>query len=554
MFLVALLIGTFVTFFPQTRAYAITYPKPSWWTYSDSSHQHCDSGHFGNTYTLLTTWNGLEVCGPVGSNTSVTFPNGVSEGEWQCVELVARYLLIVYGAPALSNTNGDQVVANYASTYSSLFTSVTNDGNTHTFPKAGDVISYSDVHTAIITEVTVTDPTNGNATLTLIEQNAVSSGTTTQKVIAWKIKGDKDDPTASGTDTVSAWLTPKQSWSDYGPGGTTYDSIYSMSATSTSNVWAAGYEQPSGLSKQPVTYYHDSTQWHKYSPPSQGIYNVHMLYGIAASSSTDAWTVGKYAPSSYQTLAYHWNGFAWSLVTSDNPSTSSDELLSVAVDSSGNAYAVGDYYNNMPLIEKWNGTKFAQQTISLPSNATHASLNGVTFSSSSNGWAVGNAYSTSFGGWTYIIYHYDGTSWTSTLGSINAGLNSVTIVSSSEAWAIGSKGSSGTPYILHYTSANGWQEDSSFSSYYPSNVTLNSISADAVSNVWIAGSWNNGSQRFPFTLHYNGYYWVEIDPPLTSGSVILQGIVVNSGNAWAGGFNSNYAGTQSPTPTVNQYS
>jgi len=543
-----------VTFVPRTQVHATvppsySYSTPWWWTFSDSSHQHCDSGHFGNTYTVLTTWNGLEVCGPTGTNTSVTFPGGSVEGEWQCTELVKRYLYIAYGAPALSNTNGDQVVANYASTYSDLFTSISNtNGNpNHIWPKVGDVISYSDVHTAIINSVTITDATNGNATLGIIEQNASSTGTTTQQFVSWKIKGDKDDPNDTGSDTVTAWLTPNntQSWSNTSPSGTTSDAIYSMAATSTTSVWAAGQEHPSGSNWVPVTYYNNGSGWTKYMPPTQSS-DHHYLYGIASSTSGDTWTVGTYySYPQFKTLAYHWNSstLTWTHVSSDSPGPSScgcvNKLLSVAIDSSGTPWAVGQYNSNssttLPLLEKWDGSKFAQQTLSLPSSAIDGSLTSIAFSSSTNGFAVGSVY-TSATGWTWIAYHYDGTSWSSyTYGSSSAGLSSVAIVSNNEAWAVGSKGSS--PLILHYTTS-GWNEDTSYNGYYPSGTNLLGVGTDGANDVWVVG-YINSTTRF-YTMHYNGHAWVQVNTPSISLSSWydwkLESVAVNSGYAWAGGY------------------
>jgi len=344
------------------------------------------------------------------------------------------------------------------------------------------------------------------------------------------------------------------SWSTNSPSGSTYDNIYAMSAPTATSAWAVGYEQPSGASKQPVTYYNNGSSWTKYSPPSQGIYTNHWLYGIAANSSADAWTVGEYVPSNHQTLAYRWNNstHAWSLITSDNPASSgySNELYGVAIDSSGNVYAVGQYWitgsGYQPLLEKWNGTKLAQQSLSLPSGETGATLNSIAFSSSSNGWAVGTATGTTN---SYIIYHYDGSSWTPTLGSItNANLKSVVIVSSSEAWAVGSQGSSNTPLILHYTSANGWAEDTSFNSNYPSNAALYSVGADNSSNVWIVGSSGYYNNYAAFTMHYNGSSWTQVSTPSVSISTFLQGVAVNSGKGWAGGLSHAY--TSQPTPLV----
>jgi hypothetical protein len=131
------------------------------------------------------------------------------------------------------------------------------------------------------------------------------------------------------------------------------------------------------------------------------------------------------------------------------------------------------------------------------------------------------------------VYQYNGSSWTGTLGSITHGnLKSVTTVSDSEAWAVGVQGSSNnTPLIMHYTSANGWQEDTSFNGSYPTGAYLISIGSDSPSDVWIVG-YSNG-QSNTFTMHYNGSAWAQVTSP---GSKVLQGVAVNSGTAWAGGW------------------
>ena len=65
-------------------------------------------------------------------------------------------------------------------------------------------------------------------------------------------------------------------------------------------------------------------------------------------SSDQAWAVGDFFNSSGndQTLTEQWNGTAWSVVTSPNPSTSENILDAAAADqSSGQAWAVGAFFN-----------------------------------------------------------------------------------------------------------------------------------------------------------------------------------------------------------------
>jgi Kelch motif protein len=220
-----------------TKAHA--FAAPSWWNGNQCDSTHYTSVNIGDTPVLFTTWSGIQSCGYGLAQNPYNWPDvaetmpgsSIAENEWQCTELVKRYLYLAFGVPSQSGTNGDAVVATYASNFPTMFQSISNtNGNSgHVWPKVGDVLSYSDVHTAIITGVTVTDATNGNATLTLLEQNASQTGTTTQQFVGWVIKGDIDDPNDLNSDTVTAWLTPTAAhltwtnegsmvWEQYGQG------------------------------------------------------------------------------------------------------------------------------------------------------------------------------------------------------------------------------------------------------------------------------------------------------------------------------------------------
>lgn len=250
-----------------------TAPNPSWWVDNTGAFSQYDDYQYKNGRThqgtfyagtgtvdsssLGASYDGVTAVGPryadVGQHVYVYFTSdaGASqEDEWQCTELVKRFLYLEYGVNSLSGTSGDQVVANYASTYSTIFKSINNqDGSNstnHVWPKAGDVLSYSDVHTAIITNVNITDATNGNATLTLLEQNASSTGTTTQQFVGWKIKGDIDDPSDTRSDTVTAWLTTKNFVKTYGTSSYN-DYIVSQVKTSDGGSIALGYGGASTL-------------------------------------------------------------------------------------------------------------------------------------------------------------------------------------------------------------------------------------------------------------------------------------------------------------------
>lgn len=332
-------------------------------------------------------------------------------------------------------------------------------------------------------------------------------------------------------------------WNNVSPSGSS-DQINSVSASSPSDVWEAGVE--TGSPGVPVTYNYNGTSWSKIYPHAYGGANPDILTGITSDSSGNAWTVGYYYSYPEDLAnAYEWNGSSWTHVTTDDPSSSDNDLQAVSTDDSGDVYAVGYYNNNGvnldPLIEEWNGTKFAQQSVSVPSGCTSVELYGVSVLSSSDVLAVGQAFGCTAGD-EYVIYQYNGSSWSSIVGlptsATSAILYSVKAVSSTEAWAVGFKSfSPQQPLIMHYTSGGGWQEDTSNSFGVTSSSHLYSVDADSSNDVWAVGTLNGN----PLAVHYNGSSWTQINPSLSS-PLYINGVAVNSGIGWIGG----YTGSSDP--------
>ena len=133
------------------------------------------------------------------------------------------------------------------------------------------------------------------------------------------------------------------------------------------------------------------------------------MFGVAATSS-NAWAVGNYrigsAPT--RTLILHWNGSAWCPVASPNPGGPAEPhgLNSVGATSASNAWAVGSYTigtgARLTLILRWNGTAWQQVTSPSPGPWFNI-LGGVTATSASNAWAVGN-YSDGVAQQTLILH------------------------------------------------------------------------------------------------------------------------------------------------------
>lgn len=163
---------------------------PGWWS------GDCDVNNYPGSYPLGGTYAGVEACGGGSAPAPgrlVRFSAGAyGEYEWQCVELVMRYMYQVWGV-APYGADGWQVVSNYSG---SVFTKVTNNGASA--PSAGDVMSYGQSdpgHTSIVTSTSLNAA--GTGSITILQENIKpqTDGTATVSVNHNVVAG-----------TVTGWL------------------------------------------------------------------------------------------------------------------------------------------------------------------------------------------------------------------------------------------------------------------------------------------------------------------------------------------------------------
>src|SRR5215467_85755 len=169
-------------------------------------------------------------------------------------------------------------------------------------------------------------------------------------------------------------------------------------------------------------------KWHVVTSPNPNA-DQNVLNAVAAATAKDAWAVGRTTSpidGSIQPVAMHWNGTAWSLVTT--PSVASANLIGLKVISSTDVWAVGTYYNPNTgrleaLAEHWNGanwTAFAPPTLSAANNI----LDGVVSNSTSDVWAFGR-YVTNTGIHATLAEHWNGSAWSVVTTPNQSGLDSV---------------------------------------------------------------------------------------------------------------------------------
>jgi hypothetical protein len=173
-----------------------------------------------------------------------------------------------------------------------------------------------------------------------------------------------------------------------------------VAVTAASTAWAIG--SPIAMITGALAKWNGGS-WSWVTDPVAGPY--HPLNGIAAGPGGTAFVVGTDNNTPGPPVSARWNGKAWKRVTVGAPNGSG--LNAVAFAPGGSAWATGDTISGgraYTLVMRWNGAGWTP--VSSPGSG--GQLNGLAFSASSYGWAVGTANS---GSGKTLILHWNGTTW-----------------------------------------------------------------------------------------------------------------------------------------------
>jgi hypothetical protein len=224
------------------------------------------------------------------------------------------------------------------------------------------------------------------------------------------------------------------------------------------------------------------------------------LNGVAVVSADDIWAVGSWGQGGNQGLIEHWDGTNWSVGAVQAEGIS---LWGVAARSSRDVWAVG---NNLgqTFAEHWNG----QQWVAVPSPnlGTYNQLSAVCVISHNDAWAVG--YSIVPGPSSYILMHWDGTSWSLVKGPPTKGtgggssLSSLKAFATDDVWAVGSKDfdynkSTASTFTIHWD-GTAWSEIPSPNMGYSNGLA--GVDGAAPNDVWAVGGTNLGG----LAMHWDG--------------------------------------------------
>ncbi len=312
------------------------------------------------------------------------------------------------------------------------------------------------------------------------------------------------------------------------------NSLSAVRCTSSTSCMAVG-AYSNGSVQQTLVEGWNGSSWATIASPNQGTSN-NGLGGVSCTSSTSCAAVGAYAKSGVeQTLIETWNGSVWTITPSPNTSTTNSNTLNgIACTSTTSCVAVGFYFNgssnsNQTLIETWNGTAWTITTSPNQPSSTN-DLSAVSCTSSTACTAVGVSVNGSSIAHT-LIERWNGTAWSISVspnpGGISNELNAVKCTSSTSCTAVGDyyTASNVDQTLVERWDGSTWAVVASPNQGTGQNY-LDGVACPSATSCMAVGFFRNASS-VPQTLveSWDGSTWAIVSSPNpSSGSTILSGV------------------------------
>ena len=332
-----------------------------------------------------------------------------------------------------------------------------------------------------------------------------------------------------------------------------------VATVSDTNAWAVGFRNGNAFTNvgaKVLIDHWDGTAWTQVATPATPG-NTALLGSVSASSATDTWAVGRTQvnKSSFEPLALHWNGTAWSVSPGFSAALSpisGASAVGVADISPSDAYAIADSAATaVGSLAHWNGTAWSPVTLPLPANAhSNTALNAISADGPADVWIVGTFLDSANQQNQTFSEHFNGTAWSAVpmppvnSSNINAffRFSGIKANSPSDVWAVGDSGVTDVPSsqktLIEHFDGTAWSTVPS-----PSPGSIDALSgittSNAANNVWAVGSDAPAgtSVRQTLTLNWNGTAWNVVASPNTGSTDGVGTVATNPGAAivWAVG-------------------
>ena len=297
--------------------------------------------------------------------------------------------------------------------------------------------------------------------------------------------------------------------------------LASVSCVAKSDCWSVGntYGGPSADSPWNTLAEHwDGRVWSIVSTPNAPSFRINMLESVSCVAGTDCWAVGQSVGATSATLAEHWDGRAWSIVSVRDPGSFANSLRAVTCVNRTDCWAVGSLVNTdlqgKNLAEHWDGRTWS--VVPVPNVATtndpreFDALLGMTCVSHADCWAVGQSVVGTIG--AALAEHWDGRAWTIVATTDANEFLAVTCVRTSDCWAVGTAGADQTR--AEHWNGHAW---SAVATPNPAaNQELWAVTCVRTSNCWAVGF--STSARTTLAEHWDGRIWSFVPTPNLSAT------------------------------------
>jgi hypothetical protein len=265
-----------------------------------------------------------------------------------------------------------------------------------------------------------------------------------------------------------------------------------------------------------------------------------VLLAVAAGGPGDVWAVGYQTPSGggqdVRTLVLHWDGAAWSIVPSPSPSETFSVLHGVAVVGPGDVWAVGTYsattsHPPRPLAMHWDGAGWTVAPVPVPTGAGSAALFAVA-AEGDRVWAVGHHATETGADQQALTVRWDGTRW---LVVPNPGgdpgvtrLAAVDVLPEARAVAVGVEGqiNHGSAFAIAWNGRR-WRDLDAAPPGYRGVTALDGVAARSPEDVWAVG-WRR-RDRVAMAEHFDGASWAVTPVPTPGVTSVLHAVAVTPG-------------------------
>jgi hypothetical protein len=178
--------------------------------------------------------------------------------------------------------------------------------------------------------------------------------------------------------------------------GTGDNVLFDLAVVSANDIWAVGSNINAAFSgSRALSLHWNGTSWTVVPNPAVGS-NSSNFNAVDAVSANDVWAVGFFSSirGGVRALIEHWDGTAWNVVPAGHLDSNYNELYAIDAASANDIWAVGAYqsssgYYGEALTEHWNGTAWTVvSTPNVPGSFQDA-LFGVVAVAANDAWAVG---------------------------------------------------------------------------------------------------------------------------------------------------------------------